>query len=162
MGIEIERKFLIDFNKIKDFDDKYYIKQGYILNSKEKVVRVRVTDNKCFLTIKGQNIGMTRPEFEYEIPRYEAEQMLDTMCSDVLEKTRYIFSIFCDVWEIDEFHGDNKGLIVAEVEVPSEDYNLTLPKWIVEEVTNDTKYYNNNLIKNPYKDWRNNDTRRSR
>jgi len=162
MGLEIERKFLIDFKKIQDFDDKIYIKQGYILNLEEKVVRVRVTNDKCFLTIKGKNTGMTRPEFEYEIPKDEAEQILNTMCSDILEKTRYIFYIFGDTWEIDEFHGDNDGLVVAEVEVPSEDYKVTLPKWVVKEVTDDPKYYNNNLIKNPYKNWRKDDTRRSK
>ena len=159
MGVEIERKFLIDldymkmFVEEKEFDSKFNIKQGYILNSKEKVVRIRITDCECYLTIKGQNTGMTRPEYEYEIPREDAENMLNTMCTDILEKTRYIWHGFGDVWEIDEFHGDNEGLIVAELEVPSENYNPTLPKWINEEVTDDPRYYNNNLIKKPYKDW---------
>jgi len=154
MGIEIERKFLIDFEAVKSqgFDESFYIKQGYILNSREKVVRVRVTDNKSYLTIKGKNDGASRPEFEYEIPKSDAEGMLK-MCSDILEKTRHIFHIFGDVWEIDEFHGDNEGLVVAECEIPSKDYDLTLPKWVKEEVTDKTQYYNNNLSINPFKEW---------
>ena len=155
MGIEIERKFLIDFSAFdgQNFDSSFEIKQGYILNSPEKVVRVRVSDDKCYLTIKGENTGMSRPEFEYEIPRYEAEQMINTMCESIVEKTRNIFHIFGDVWEIDVFHGDNDGLVVAEVEIPSEDYELRLPKWVIKEVTDDVKYYNNSLISCPYKDW---------
>ena len=155
MGVEIERKFLIDFSFFdeQDFDSKLEIRQGYILNSVEKVVRVRVSDDKCYLTIKGENSGMSRPEFEYEIPRYEAEQMIDTMCSTIIEKTRNIFFVHGDKWEIDVFRGDNDGLIVAEVEIPSEDYHLRLPKWVIKEVTDDVRYYNNSLISCPYKDW---------
>jgi len=155
MGKEIERKFLIDFTIFNkdDFNNKFYIKQGYILNSKEKVVRIRVTGKECFLTIKGQNDGAERPEFEYSIPKEDAKEMLDTMCDDIIEKTRHIFHIFGDIWEIDVFHGENKGLIVAEVEIPTKDYELKLPKWIIKEVTDDPRYYNNNLIKNPFSTW---------
>jgi adenylate cyclase len=156
MGIEIERKFLIDFSAFDkcDFDDSIEIRQGYIHNSKEKVVRVRVQNDKCYLTIKGKNNGASRPEFEYEIPKEDAEIMLDTMCINIIEKTRHIFSNFGDTWEIDEFHGDNEGLVVAEVEIPSEDYELQIPKWVTKEVTEEVKYYNNNIAINSYKDWK--------
>ena len=153
MGVEIERKFLVDFEAIENYDEEFYIKQGYILNSPEKVVRVRVTDTKSYITIKGKNIGATRPEFEYEIPYKDATEMLDTMCSSIIEKTRHIFHIFGDIWEIDEFHGENEGLVVAEVEIPSEDYDLRLPNWIKQEVTDEAKYYNNNLVENPFSKW---------
>ena len=154
MGLEIERKFLVDFNSIENINKSIYIKQGYILNSPEKVVRVRLSDEACYLTIKGENSGMSRPEFEYEIPRDEAEYLLDNMCLDIIEKTRHIVCIFGDMWEIDEFHGSNDGLIVAEVEIPSEEYDLSLPKWILEEVTDDARYYNSNLAITPYKEWK--------
>lgn len=153
MGIEIERKFLINFDAINHVEDEICIQQGYILNTPEKVVRVRMTDQKSFITIKGKNVGPSRPEFEYEIPEADAMDMLDNMCDSVIVKTRFIFSIFGDVWEIDIFDGDNEGLIVAEVEIPSEDYDLRLPKWVLKDVTDDPKYYNNNLITNPYKNW---------
>jgi len=153
MGVEIERKFLVDFDSITDFNGIEYMKQGYIYNSKEKVVRVRKTDKVSYITVKGQNIGASRPEFEYEIPHLDADNMLDTLCDNVIEKTRHYFHIFGDIWEIDVFHGDNEGLIVAEVEIPSEDYDLRLPNWVIKEVTDDTKYYNSNLALTPFIKW---------
>lgn len=153
MGKEIERKFLVDFDSIENFDDEFYIQQGYLLNTREKVVRIRLTKQKSYITVKGKNDGAERPEFEYEIPEFDAKEMLETLCEDVIEKTRYLFHIFGDVWDIDVFHGNNEGLIVAEVEIPTKDYELTLPKWVIKEVTDNPKYYNNNLVTNPYKKW---------
>jgi len=155
MGIEIERKFLIDFKKIDLYDKKIEIKQGYILNSPEKVVRIRVADKDAFLTIKGKNEGASRPEFEYEIPYDNAIELLKFTDDRIIEKTRYILKINNDIWEIDKFHGKNEGLVVAEIEIPSEDYDIELPEWILKEVTSDTKYYNNNLIIHPYSTWDN-------
>jgi len=153
MGIEIERKFLIDFKKIESYDKKIEIKQGYILNSPEKVVRIRVADTHAFLTIKGKNNGASRPEFEYEIPYDDAIELLKFANDNIIEKTRYILKINNDTWEIDKFHGKNEGLVVAEIEIPSEDYKIELPKWVLKEVTSDAKYYNNNLINCPYSTW---------
>jgi len=160
MGIEIERKFLVKTDILKDliennfFNNKITIKQGYILNSKEKVVRIRITNDKSYITIKGQNKGLSRPEYEYEIPKIDSEEMINTLCSNIIEKTRYVWKNNGNIWEVDIFHGDNEGLILAEVEIPSEDYYIELPNWIDKDVSNDIKYYNNNLIENPYKDWR--------
>jgi len=159
MGVEIERKFLVNAEKLNNIINKadigsLYIRQGYILNSKEKVVRVRVADNNGYITIKGSNVGMTRPEFEYEINVAEAEQMLDTMCDSYIDKIRHLIKINDDTWEVDVFMGDNRGLIVAELEVPTEDYKFDIPDWIELEVTDDAKYYNNNLLKKPYKEWK--------
>jgi len=155
MGIEIERKFLVDREVFKSLetDGNYFISQGYILNTPEKVVRIRVTTDKSYITVKGANVGASRPEFEYPIPKKDAEIMLNTMCENVVKKTRHIFHIYGDVWEIDEFYGDNKGLIVAECEVPSEDYELRLPKWIIEEVTGQERFYNNSLANYPFSEW---------
>lgn len=159
MGIEIERKFLLDeefvneFIKHKNYNNVITIKQGYILNSQEKVVRVRLTNDKCYITIKGENSGMVRSEFEYEVPKNDAEYLLDNMCSDVIEKNRYIIHNLNDVWEIDVFGGNNTGLTVAEVEIPSEDYDLSLPSWVKQEVTDDARYYNSSLVTTPYKEW---------
>ena len=156
MSLEIERKFLIDWDVFKTLkaDGNYFISQGYILNTPEKVVRIRVTDDKSYITIKGKNVGASRPEFEYLVPKRDAIEMLSTMCENVIEKTRHIYHIFGDVWEIDEFHGDNEGLIVAECEIPTVDYDLKLPNWVTKEVTDDVRYFNSNLSITPYKDWK--------
>jgi adenylate cyclase len=156
MGIEIERKFLVKSkNAPMLFERRYDITQGYILNSKEKVVRIRLVNGRdAIITIKGQNIGMSRPEFEYSIPFHEGDEMMKTMCSDVISKTRYICMEQQSRWEVDFFHGDNEGLIVAEIELNSEDEKINYPDWIGKEVTDKKKYYNNNLITNPYKNWK--------
>jgi len=140
--MEIERKYLIDESKI-DFDKLIgtKIKQGYLLNSKEKVVRIRIEGQMAYITIKGENKGISRPEFEYRIPHEDAEEMLE-MCSNVISKTRYLKRYKQDenlMWEIDVFYGDNAGLIIAELEIPNEDYKIKLPNWITKEV-DDVKY----------------------
>jgi adenylate cyclase len=155
MGLEIERKFLVnhqEWAKTEKPKGEFY-RQGYILTDPKKTIRVRETDSKSFLTIKGISVGASRPEFEYEIPKEDAQQMLDMFAVSDLTKIRY--KIDCDnkIWEIDEFLGKNEGLIVAEIELSSEDETFTIPDWIAEEVTGECKYYNSNLSTHPFKHW---------
>ncbi|WP_223833506.1 CYTH domain-containing protein [Pedobacter riviphilus] len=155
MGKEIERKFLIDhqkWNNLSKPEGKLF-RQGYLLSDQDKTVRVRATETKGFLTIKGQTIGATRMEYEYEIPVGEATELLDHFSLTELSKTRYEITFNGKVWEIDVFLGDNKGLIVAEIELDSEDEIFELPDWISREVTEEEKYYNSNLAVKPFKDW---------
>lgn len=154
MALEIERKYLIDITKL-DLKNGCDIKQGYIQTVDNTVVRVRIKGDKAYLTIKGENVGATRLEFEYPIVVDEAEEMLEKLCSkQIIDKTRYEIPIGSDIWEIDIFYGDNEGLVIAELELEKEDYKINLPSWIKEEVTSNIKYYNNQLIKNPYKNWK--------
>lgn len=154
MGIEIERKFLIDINKIDLSDNACYIKQGYIQATDKTVVRVRIKNQEAYLTIKGENQRLKRLEFEYQIPIEDAHQMIDNLCSkNIIDKTRYEIKIENHMWEIDIFHGENEGLIIAEVELNDENEDLFLPPWITQEVSHDAKYYNSNLISNPYSHW---------
>ncbi|MCI5140499.1 MAG: CYTH domain-containing protein [Candidatus Electrothrix sp. ATG1] len=154
MAKEIERKFLIDISQLGDLKSGVEIKQGYISTTDNTAVRIRLLGDKAFLTLKGENTGATRSEFEYAIPIKDANEMLAEFCSGpIIEKTRY-FVVHCDhTWEVDIFHGDNDGLVVAEVEMHSEDENVNIPTWVVKEVTGDPKYYNSNLMKKPFKDW---------
>ena len=154
MALEIERKYLIDLEKIGTLENGIRIKQGYLSTNKDAVVRVRVKNDKAYLTIKGSNIGVTRLEFEYEIPLIEANEMLDKLCQKpVIDKTRYLIDYENHTWELDIFYGDNEGLVVVEVELSSEDETIILPSWVKEEVTSDARYYNSNLMKHPFKDW---------
>jgi adenylate cyclase len=156
LGIEIERKFLVspeDFETIK-FSGVRTIKQGYLANSKEKSVRIRIDDNRGYLTVKGGASGISKLEFEYDIPVEEAEEMLKKLTDGKLvEKKRYIYLQDAKVWEVDVFQGNNSGLIVAEIELKSEDEEITIPDWCGEEVSTDTKYINARLIDKPYKEW---------
>ncbi len=154
MGKEIERKFLVkkDIWRPKSKGNLY--RQGYLSAVKERVVRVRVTDDKGFLTVKGITKGFSRLEFEYEIPIKDAYQMLDTVCErPLIEKTRYREEHKGMIWEIDVFLGDNQGLVLAEVELESETQQFSLPDWIGEEVSEDPRYFNVNLLKNPFSQW---------
>lgn len=165
MSLEIERKFLIKKDRIPLFQyvgqvRGKYIRQGFLSSVKERVVRVRITGNSvgnsATLTIKGQSQGISKLEYEYDIPVEDAEKLLNEVCEPAqIEKTRY--KLPCEhtglVWEVDEFHGDNDGLIVAEIELEEEDQVIVLPEWIDKEVSDDPRYYNSNLIKHPYKDW---------
>lgn len=154
MALEIERKYLVDLEKLGTLENGTRIKQGYLSTNKEAVVRVRVKNDKAYLTIKGSNIGVTRLEFEYEIPLIEANEMLDKLCQKpVIDKTRYLIDYENHTWEVDVFYGDNEGLVVVEVELSSEDETIILPSWVKEEVTSDARYYNSNLMKHPFKDW---------
>ena len=154
MGIEIERKFLLKNDVWRDLAEGVYYRQGYLNSAMERTVRVRTINEKGFLTIKGVADGATRLEFEYEIPKDECNIMLDDLAEKpVIEKNRYKVDYKGLVWEIDEFFGENRGLIVAEVELESEDQKFEIPEWVGEEVTGDSRYFNSNLINHPYTKW---------
>jgi len=154
MGKEIERKFLITGDKWKELAKGVTYRQGYLSTVKERVVRVRTIGNKGYLTIKGITVGATRLEYEYDIPREDADEMLTELCEKPLvEKNRYKIEYEGLIWELDEFFGDNEGLILAEVELTHESQSFEKPGWIGEEVTGDPKYFNSNLTKNPYTKW---------
>ncbi|MEH3111940.1 CYTH domain-containing protein [Pedobacter terrae] len=155
MGKEIERKFLIHQPKWDNLTKPKgkLLRQGYLLTDQAKTIRVRATENKGFLTIKGKTIGATRLEYEYEIPVSEASELLDNFSVSELSKTRYEIEFNGKLWEVDVFTGDNEGLIVAEIELEREDETFDLPDWIDKEVTEEERYYNANLTVRPFKDW---------
>ncbi|GAB6054174.1 CYTH domain-containing protein [Magnetospira thiophila] len=154
MATEIERKFLISNEGWRALAEGVLYRQGYLSTDKERTVRVRTVGSKGFLTIKGITVGMSRTEFEYEIPVDEANAMLDALCQQpIIEKRRYKIPLDGLVWEVDEFSGVNAGLIVAEVELDSEDQQFTKPDWIGTEVSGDFRYYNANLIAAPFSTW---------
>ncbi len=148
--MEIERKFLLKSDNWKKSVSKtIHIKQGYISINPLSVVRIRITDSKSFLTIKGKGTDISHPEYEYEIPTKDAEEMYNLFCQDNgLAKIRHIVEYKGHKWEIDEFEGRHKGLILAEVEIKSENEKVEIPDWAAEEVTGNPKYYNSNLVKN--------------
>lgn len=154
MGKEIERKFLLKGDAWRDLAQGTMYRQGYLNSAKERTVRVRTVGDKAFLTIKGITVGATRAEYEYEIPFADCNALLDNLAEKpLIEKKRYKIKQGEFVWEIDEFFGDNKGLIVAEVELASEDQAFPKPEWVGEEVTGDPRYFNSNLIKHPFTKW---------
>ncbi|MDH7460692.1 CYTH domain-containing protein [Chitinophagaceae bacterium 26-R-25] len=156
MPLEIERKYLVDHKKWNALDKpagKFY-RQGYLSTDENKTVRIRVADSEAYLTIKGKSTGATRQEFEYEIPLTDAQQMLDSLSESELSKTRYRVHYKGKLWEVDVFHDANDGLIVAEIELKSEDEQFELPDWVLQEVTDDARYYNSNLTLNPFKNWK--------
>ena len=154
MKFEIERKFLVKANWPKPKSGLECV-QGYISADAERVVRIRTMGSKGWLTIKSIKTHITRIEYEYEIPFGEAQELLNTLCiKPLIEKTRFtIFSLDQD-WEIDVFHGENIGLIVAEVELESEDESIQIPDWVGKEVTEDSRYYNANLSQNSFTSWK--------
>lgn len=154
MGTEIERKFLVVGEDWRAEADGILYRQGYLSVEPERTVRVRLAGDKGYLTIKGLSHGATRAEFEFPIPAAEAGEMLDTLClRPLIEKTRYRISHADLIWEVDEFHGDNAGLIMAEVELDDEKQDVPLPGWAGREVTGDKRYYNAQLVENPYTSW---------
>ena len=154
MATEIERKFLVTGDAWRAQAPGTRYRQGYLSTIKERTVRVRTIDDKGFLTIKGVSVGATRSEYEYEIPAADANEMLDDLCEKpIIEKNRYKIPIGDVIWEVDEFFGVNDGLIVAEVELQSEDQSFAKPEWIGKEVTGDPKYFNANLIARPFSIW---------
>ncbi len=156
MPKEIERKFLINRSKISLPAAGKRIRQGYLpaANDSKTVVRVRVVDDQAYLTIKGENTGPIRSEYEYPIPPDHGEEILNGLCRrPLIEKTRYELVIENHTWEIDVFEGDNVGLIIAEIELETEDEDFIRPDWITREVTDDPKYYNSNLISRPFTSW---------
>lgn len=146
--LEIERKFLIvETLWGKQVKNGYAeITQGYVLNSIEKSVRIRINDDRAFLTIKGPTKGISRAEYEYEIPKIEGEEMILSLSLKVLKKRRYEILFEGKVWEVDVFKNELEGLILAEIELESEDEKIILPNWVGEEVSYDAQYYNTNLI----------------
>ncbi len=159
MALEIERKFLVDLSKVdlSKAKDIKKIKQGYLVNTPEQVIRLRIIDNGCFcdkayLTIKGATDNITRSEFEFEIDSVEALNLFATI-KEYISKTRYVFSVKGSIWELDIFHDNNEGLVIAEIELASEDQVFEKPDWILEEVSQDYRYFNNNLLKNPFINW---------
>jgi adenylate cyclase len=154
MGTETERKFLVSGTAWKQGVHGRRLRQGYLSTDKERTVRVRATDEKAWMTIKGLTAGVTRTEFEYEIPVQDAHKLLDELCRQpIIDKTRYEIRVGGHLWEVDEFHGANDGLVVAEIELRSEDEAFERPRWLGEEVSHDPRYFNANLIQHPFRDW---------
>jgi CYTH domain-containing protein len=154
--IEIERKFLVNSNAFKaEAFNSYNIKQGFLNSHKERTVRIRVAGNKGYLTIKGKSKtnGFSRFEWEKEVPIKEAEALLKLCEPGIIDKRRYEVKYGKHVFEVDEFFGDNGGLVIAEVELKSEEETYEKPKWLGKEVTGDIKYYNSQLSKMPYGRW---------
>ena len=155
MGKEIERKFIVSGDAYKSLAKGVLYRQGYLSSDMGKSVRVRVFNDRGYLTVKGPSMGATRLEYEYEIPANEANEMLEYLCErPIIEKFRYKFQFEGFTWEIDEFLGENEGLIIAEIELPDENTVFKKPDWVGREVTGDPKYLNSNLIKNPYKNFK--------
>lgn len=154
MAKEIEKKFLVKGKAWKALAKGISYRQGYLNSIKERTVRVRTIADKGYLTVKGITTGATRSEYEYEIPAVDADAMLTDLCEKpLIEKNRYKIKAGDHVWEIDEFFGENQGLVVAEVELTSEDQAFQKPEWIGGEVTGDPRYFNSNLIKHPFTRW---------
>ncbi len=154
MAQEIERKFLVTGDAWRELAEGTMYRQGYLSTVEDRTVRVRTVGAKGYLTVKGITVGATRTEFEYEIPVADADTMLDELCiRPLIEKTRHKIPFDGLVWEVDEFAGDNDGLVVAEVELSHENQELRRPNWIGEEVTGDPRYYNANLVARPFKTW---------
>ena len=154
MAIEIERKFLVKEKPFSIAKRSLKINQGYIINEKSKVIRIREKGDDYFLTIKGNNIGISRLEYDFPISKEDAKELIFHFCKTTLiEKTRHYIEHKGHTWEVDEFHGKNNGLIVAEIELESEDEKFEIPDWVGEEVTQDDRYYNMNLAIRPFTSW---------
>ena len=152
MGVEIERKFLVK-EGWQPTGESVSIKQGYLPGTGPMLVRIRLEDQRALLTLKGRTEGVTRSEYEYEIPVQDAQELLLRCRKKVVEKTRY-FVIHGDyTWEVDVFAGANKGLVVAELELSDEDEDFDRPDWLGAEVSSDARYYNSNLAEHPFSEW---------
>ena len=154
MGVEIERKFLVCGDGWKALAEGVLLRQGYLSSAPDRTVRVRGEGGAAMLTIKGRSAGATRSEWEYPIPIPDAQALLDALCErPLIEKKRYRIPFEGMVWEVDEFLGENAGLVVAEIELSAEDQAFSKPDWVGEEVTHDPRYFNSSLIRNPYSRW---------
>lgn len=153
MATEIERKFLVTGDGWKSPSDGTRIAQGYLSIDADRTVRVRLAGNNAWITIKGRTEGISRAEFEYPIPAEDARELLNLCLPSVIDKTRHRVSFGGHVWEVDVFHGDNDGLILAEVELADESVAPELPPWVGEEVSNDPRYYNSSLSSLPFRDF---------
>jgi adenylate cyclase len=155
MAQETERKFLVkdDAWRVGNPSGLFY-RQGYLSRVKERVVRVRTAGQKGFLTVKGITRGISRAEYEYEIPLEDANHMLEHLCQrPLIEKMRFRIPFEGMTWEVDEFLGENLGLVLAEIELSDEGQEVILPSWVGEEVSGDPRYYNVNLVKHPFCRW---------
>jgi adenylate cyclase len=153
MAIEIERKFLVQAPPISSWGKGVSIKQGYLARGRGATARVRVFGHQGFLTIKGKTVGISRQEFEYEIPLADAEALLAICEGGLISKQRWHITVDQHVWEIDMFSGDNEGLIVAEIELNDANESFSHPSWLGEEVSHDPKYFNGALSRHPFKQW---------
>lgn len=153
MPVEIERKFLTKDSSWKEGSEGTLYRQGYLSREKGRTVRVRIAGPKAWITIKGAAEGCSRPEFEYAIPAEDAAELFRLCDGPLVEKTRHRVPFEGLVWEVDEFHGENDGLVVAEVELQSPDQHVPLPSWIGTEVTGDRRYDNSSLSVRPYSGW---------
>ena len=154
MAEEIERKFLVDPAQLPPLEHPHIIRQGYIPTQGTATVRVRISSEKAFLTLKGRATGISRSEFEYPIPVEDAGKMLSELCAKpLIKKRRYLIPYRGHTWELDIFEGENAGLIVAEIELGNENEVFEKPRWITEEVSFDPRYRNANLITHPFSKW---------
>lgn len=154
MAVEIERKFLVCNDAWRTQGESVLLRQGYLSSNPDRVVRVRIEGNTASMTIKGRTSGATRGEWEYTIPVADAQALLEGLCErPLIEKRRTRIVHKGMMWEVDEFLGENAGLIVAEIELESEDQVFSKPDWVKEEVTRDPRYFNANLIRHPYTTW---------
>jgi adenylate cyclase len=154
MGTEIERKFRVSGEAWRTMAQATHYRPGYLSSVKERTVRVRRAGDEGALTIKGLSIGATRKEYEYEISPADADEMIDRLCEQpIVEKNRYRIPVGDVTWEVDEFLGINEGLVVAEVELQSENQSFDKPDWIGEEITGDPRYFNANLVARPFLTW---------
>ena len=155
MATEIEHKYIVtDESYLQGYSRKTYFRQGYLTTQPTCVVRVRIADDTAYLTFKGKNNGASRPEYEFEIDVDKAQSMLDTLCTTpIIEKTRYLYPYKGHTWEIDHFLGDNEGLVIAEIELKSEEESYEKPPFVGQNVTGIARYYNSNLAIRPYSTW---------
>jgi adenylate cyclase len=153
MALEIERKFLVEKSLWNPNVEGLFIAQGYLNRDPERTVRVRIYGEKGFLTIKGKSEGASRAEFEYEIPIDEAKALLELCYKPIIEKVRYRVEYEGMIWEVDDFKGENAGLLMAEIELNSEEQPFKLPSWAKEEVTSDNRYFNSFLSMHPFRSW---------
>jgi len=154
MGIEIERKFLVRKELWVPPDAGIKVRQGFLSLDPERTVRVRLAGNEGFLTIKGVSVGAARAEYEYPLPVRDAGELLERLCHrPLIEKTRYLVKAGRHLWEVDEFFGENAGLLLAEVELADLDEEVELPGWVGREVTDDPRYFNAALIRHPFREW---------
>ena len=155
MPMEIERKFIVDTRCLGELPAGKRYRQGYLPAAGNTSVRARICDDAAWLTIKGKTVGASRLEFEYPIPVADAEGILDSLCEgSIIDKTRHLVEHAGHTWEVDVFAGDNAGLVIAEVELESDDEAVEVPGWAIEEVTQDPRYYNANLVRKPYSNWK--------
>lgn len=159
MGVEIERKFLLKSDEWKaHVTETHFIKQSYLQSgletSQKSSVRIRISNKQANINVKSAELSAVRQEYEYDIPLHDAEQMMSTLCDNVIiEKTRFYIPYGSHLWEVDVFSGENTGLQMAEIELMSLDEDFEKPDWIGSEVTNDKRYYNNYLLRKPYRMW---------